>query len=91
MYVSSENALIHRFFKEHVTMVTRKRYRIVRFSNKKAMMQGLDGLLVSLIHNNVTRVNFLAYLFVTVFYICTVYCYCQEPITVYFFEICMYD
>ena len=51
--------MIHRFFKEHVTIVTRKHCRIVRFSNENAMMHGFEGLLISLIYNNVTRVDFL--------------------------------
>ena len=51
-----------------------------RARNKKAMMHGLDRLLISLIHNNVTLVDFfLDYLFVTVFiyvlFIATVYCF----------------
>ena len=51
--------MIHRFFKDHVTIVTRKHCRIVRFSNENARMHGFDGLLISLIYNNVTRVDFL--------------------------------
>ena len=50
--------MIHCFFKDHVTIVTRKHRRIVRFSNGNAMMRGFDGLLISSIHNNVTRVDF---------------------------------
>ena len=45
-------------------MVTWKRYSIVRFSNKNVLM---DGLLISLIHNDVTRFDFLDYRFATAF------------------------
>ena len=39
----------------------KKHCRIVRFSNENTMMHALDGLLLSLMHNNVTRVDFLIF------------------------------
>ena len=40
-----------------VLYVYKKHCRIVRFSNENAMMHALDGLLSSLMNNNVTRVD----------------------------------
>ena len=39
----------------------KKHCRIVRFSNEITMMHALDGLFLSLMHNNVTRVDFLIF------------------------------
>ena len=36
----------------------KKHCRIVLFSNENTMMRALDGLFLSLMHNNVTRVDF---------------------------------
>ena len=50
----------------------KKHCRIVRFSNENAMMHGLDGLLISLIYNNATRVDFLiTYLLLFFVYTCS--------------------
>ena len=46
----------------------KKHVRIVRLSDENAMMHALDGLLLSLMHNNVTRVDFFDYLFYTVLF-----------------------
>ena len=39
----------------------KKHCRIVRFSNENTMMHALDGLFLLLMHNNVTRVDFLIF------------------------------
>ena len=39
----------------------KKHCRIVRFSNENTMMHALDGLFLSSMHNNVTRVDFLIF------------------------------
>ena len=51
-----------------VLYVYKKHCRIVRFSNENAMMHALDELLPSLMHNNVTRVDFFYDLFCTVLF-----------------------
>ena len=50
-----------------VLYIYRKHCRIVRYSIENAMMHVLDGLLISLIHNNVPCVDFFINYFVLYF------------------------
>ena len=47
----------------------KKHCRIVRFSNENAMMHGLDGLLISLMHNNFL-ITYLLLFFLESYKIC---------------------